>query len=288
MQLAEIKRILSELQLAPSKLRGQNFLTCPSGLETIIQFAAIPPGVKIIEVGPGLGALTEQLLPLADELVVVEIDRGFAGYLQNRYQDQPKISVHCRDALEVTFAEFFPESSVTPAYLISNVPYSVSTDLLLWALAERTHFASGCYLLQREFAERVAARPDCKAYGSLSVLFQQYFILTLGPILSGGSFYPPANVESRLLRFVPRVTPLVEVRDALAFERFVRGLFAQRRKTLANNLARMSPDSSKEVLHEAFLRANIDASRRAETLTIQEFAGLFASWELVCGDSFER
>lgn len=295
MHVSEIKSILSRLGLAPSKTRGQNFLIESGSIDRILLFANIAPGNSVIEVGPGLGALTRELLNLGHRVTALEIDRGFSQYLTDFFKDEPFFTLMHADALTVDLSSLAGEKTDTYdrsrlPFLISNVPYSISTQLLLWALQQRGNISAACFLLQREFAERVAAQPNSKSYGSLSVLCQMYLGLELGPIISGNCFYPPTKVESRLLRITPFETPIVEVSDPIAFESFVRSLFQQRRKTLLNNLIKTLPTGDRQTAEHLCSSSGLDPKARSETIPLHKFVDLFEAWrQLTAGcDSFER
>lgn len=283
MNEATVKTLLGQLGLAPRKMRGQNFLCDSAAIDDIIAFANIDSTSLIVEVGPGLGALTTKLVQLQQAIVGIEVDRGFAKYIRNTFNTYEHFELLEADALKVSLEELATSHGVSTISLIGNIPYSISTDLLLWALRQRNVLSSGCYLMQKEFARRVAAVPGSKSYGSLSVLCSQYFQLELGAEISGDRFYPKANVVSQVLRFVPLSEPREKVSDPVVFEQMVRGLFGQRRKTILNNLKTVFPETQKEQLLEMLTTCGIDSKRRPETLSLAEFAQLFRVSSLDAG-----
>ena len=275
MDAISVKQVLSDLGLAPSKLRGQNFLCDAGALEDIIEFARLDSESDVVEIGPGLGALTSLLLKHERQVYSIEIDRGFAQYLRSKYSDNSKFSLIEQDAREVSLEKLAQDSNSSKFQIIGNIPYSISTELVIWAVRQRQQVSSVCYLMQKEFAERIAASPGSKAYGSLSVLCAQHFDSYLGPEISGDRFYPKAKVTSRVIRFEPLASARYEVADDFSFERMVRSLFAQRRKTLLNNLRNTFVSTDREVLVEILEASMIDAKRRPETVSLEEFVRLY-------------
>lgn len=270
-----VRSALRELGISPSKGRGQNFLIDDGVVRSIAAHARIQQDERVIEVGPGLGALTRHLLGRSATFVAVELEDAFAGYLLRSLPQLSSSQIIRRDVRTVSLrgpelAPFGPP----PFVVISNVPYSISSEFFLWLVENRAAVARASLLLQREFAERLAAPPGSRTYGSLSVLRALYADASLGPIVSGDRFIPPAEVESRMLelRFLP--APRIAVSDESHFERVVRSSFGQRRKTLLNSLTGSRRFGDKERVTAALRDAAIDPQRRAETLSLEEFVRL--------------
>ena len=276
----KVRQVLSELGLAPSKLRGQNFLCDINALENIIEFARLETGVDVVEIGPGLGALTSLLLEDDRNVCSIEIDRGFAQYLRSKYSDNSKFQLIEQDVRKVSLEKLAQASGTSSFQLVGNIPYSISTELVIWAVLQRQYLSSVCYLMHKEFAERIAASPGSKAYGSLSVLCAQHFDCYLGPEVSGDKFYPKANVTSRVIRFEPLASTRYEVSDDFLFERLVRALFAQRRKTILNNLRNALGDIGRDDLLELLGACGVDSKRRPETVSLEEFVELYRELEV--------
>lgn len=257
-----IARQLRENRVAPSKQRGQNFVVEPSVIEDIVSFGNPLPTEHILEVGPGLGALTERLQGGAS-LTLIEIEPSFCRSLAKRF---PEAEIHEGDVRSIDIAELGERYAV-----FGNLPYVFSSDIIFHLIANIPAVTRAVLLLQREFAERVAAAPGSRSYGVLSVMAQMWSDVTLGPRIPGTCFHPTTQVESQVLALSFRETPRVEVADPFWFRRVVQGSFHARRKKLRNSLkaASLVPAG---VIDEALERAGVDGDRRAETLAIEEFA----------------
>jgi 16S rRNA (adenine1518-N6/adenine1519-N6)-dimethyltransferase len=245
----------------PKKRFGQHFLTDRHYVDRIVRAIAPKCGDPMVEIGPGTGILTQELVPALDHLHVVEIDRELAAALRARFP-AAKVTVHQADALEFDF-----ESLPAPLRVVGNLPYNVSTPILfrMVALAERARDCT--FMLQKEVVERMVASPATPEYGRLSVMLQYRFEMALLLRVPPGAFTPPPKVDSAVARMVPLGADRLRARDEAFFARIVAGAFEQRRKMLRGALrARVKP--------EAFQAAGIDASRRGETLSVAEFVAL--------------
>lgn len=260
----DVARSLRAHRVSPRKERGQNFVVDPSVIDQIISFGAPLPFEHILEIGPGLGALTAQLQGGAS-LTLIEIEPSFCRALEKRFPDAEVIEGDVR-SIDITQLE-------GPYAVFGNLPYVFSSDIIFHLIAAIPAVSRAVLLLQREFAERVAAAPGSRSYGVLSVMAQLWSTVTLGPRIPGTSFQPTTQVESQViqLHFLPH--PRVAVRDPFWFRRVVQGAFHARRKKLRNSLkaASLVPPG---VIDDALERSGIDGDRRAETLTIEEFARL--------------
>ncbi len=262
--MRRVKDELRRVDVRPTKVRGQNFLHDASVLEAIALFGGGKAGDHLVEIGPGLGALTEQLVRIS-RVSAIEIESNFVAELKAKY---PAVTFYEEDVRTFDFSALGADLVV-----YGNVPYSLSTDIVTRLCEYRTVLRSATLLLQREFAERLGAEPETRAYGSLSVAVQRAANTSLGIVVPGTAFHPRANVESRVIRLDFLATPTVEVRDEAWFTRVVRAAFFQRRKKLSNSL-RASTIAPPGTIDDALARAGIDGNRRAETLTIDEFARL--------------
>lgn len=259
-----VKDKLTALGVTPSKGRGQHFLINEEVLNKIIEFGSPAKGEKLVEIGPGLGALTERLLEIGD-VTGIEIEDEFAEALKERYKN---LTVLHNDVREVDFKEIGESLTV-----FGNLPYSFSSDIVLALLEARSSIKRAILLLQKEFAERLSAKPCTRAYGSLSIAVQLWADCELGPTVPGSCFHPPTKVTSQLisLNFLP--APRVHLNDPNWFEKIVRASFSKKRKTILNSLSSSGLFSRERAL-AALTEAGIDPIRRAETLSIQEFSNL--------------
>ena len=260
------KDTLRTLDVRPSKERGQNFLIRPEVPEAIVAFAAAPPDAHVVEIGPGTGALTE-LLAKYSRLTLIEIEPKFGAYLREKY---PHAEIIVKDAREVDFSE-----AGDNLFVFGNIPYVFSTEIVFQLLKHRKVVRHAVLMVQREFAERVAAAPGGREYGSLSVAVQVFADVELGPIVPGDSFHPPTAVQSRVMKLSFLREPRVQLADPEFFEVVVRASFAQRRKKVLNSLL-SSGRWSRDVLVGALQGAGISPDTRAEQIDIAHFAELAA------------
>ena len=224
----------------------------------IIDEIDLRPDDHVVEIGPGLGALTDFLLPKLNHLDVVEIDRDLAKLLRERYPPE-KLTVHEGDALEFDFSKIGE-----PIRLVGNLPYNISTPLLFHVAKFRAQLRDGHFMLQREVVDRMVAAPSTPAYGRLSVSLQLDFEMESLFCIGPGAFTPPPKVESAIVRLTPLPENRFELRDRELFSAVVSRAFTQRRKTLRNSLRDyLSPDD--------FVTIDIDPMARAENLGVAEY-----------------
>lgn len=265
-----VRRTLQELGRRPRKQLGQHFLTRPDVAQRIVQRAHIEPGTVVVEIGPGLGALTEFLAPRAAELWLVELDADFASMLRARYADSEHVHVVQADACRIDWRTFaLPASSLT---VVGNLPYNIATPLLMHLLEAGSRIDRITVMVQREVAERLRARPGEKAYSALSVLTQALAEIEKGFRVPPAAFSPPPKVDSEVVVLRPRRAPAIGDCSYQDLRTVVRAAFGQRRKQLRNSLAALVGEPA------AWLqRLGIAPQRRAETLTLEEFATLARS-----------
>jgi 16S rRNA (adenine1518-N6/adenine1519-N6)-dimethyltransferase len=223
------------------------------------------PGQRLVEIGPGLGALTRRLLPLVNRLDVVEVDRGVLAPLQTQCAALGELIIHHADALRFDFTQF--ASGPHTLRVVGNLPYNISTPLVFHLLDQAHGIVDMHFMLQKEVADRLAARPNSRAYGRLSVMVQfrcqVQTLFSVGP----GAFSPRPKVDSTFVRLIPYTTPPVRVRDEQRLKRLVAQAFMRRRKTLRNAL--------RGLLNEAQIRAaGVDPRLRPEVLNLEQFACL--------------
>jgi 16S rRNA (adenine1518-N6/adenine1519-N6)-dimethyltransferase len=252
---------------------GQHFLYNPRLLDKIARTIDPGPDDVVIEIGPGKGALTRPLAALVGKVVAVEIDRILAESLS---ADKPaNVTVIEGDALDISFEDLIAgvAGASPPVKIIGNLPYSISGPFLARLWEERRFFSRAAFLIQKEVAERIAAGPGTKSFAPLSIMLQIYFETKILFKVAPGSFIPPPKVESAVLSLIRREIPLVNIIDGLKFRKFLGGAFAQRRKTLLNNLGAMgiSADRGSAALETMGLVRSI----RPEQVAIPAWAALF-------------
>jgi 16S rRNA (adenine1518-N6/adenine1519-N6)-dimethyltransferase len=256
---------------------GQHFLSHPGLLNKIVRVIDPRPDELIIEVGPGRGALTALLAQKARRVIGVEKDDRLIILLEGR--NLPRTSIVHGDILKADWAALVKESGAAAgkAKLAGNIPYAISSPLLARVLETKDLFSLCVFLIQKEFAERLAAGPGSKKYAPLSMLMQRAFVVKQHFTVSRHAFVPPPRVESAVVSLTPREKPIFPVDDEPLLTAFLRAAFAHRRKTLANNLERagLPRDTVAEALAECGLKPKV----RAEEVPIGEFAGLFTRLE---------
>jgi 16S rRNA (adenine1518-N6/adenine1519-N6)-dimethyltransferase len=246
---------------------GQHFLR-PASVRRLLETIAPRAGETFLEIGPGAGALTLPLAAAAGRVVAVELDAALAARLRARAP--ANVEIVQGDALAVDLAALVPAG----ARLVGNLPYYVSSPLLRRFLSLRAHVRDAHVMLQEEVARRVAAAPGSKEYGILSVLYALWAEVDVPLRFGPSAFDPPPKVSSALLRARFLASPRAHVADVERFERLLRAAFARRRRTLENNLRDSYPN-----LKEHLRLLNIEGSRRAETLSVVEFALLARALE---------
>jgi 16S rRNA (adenine1518-N6/adenine1519-N6)-dimethyltransferase len=271
-ELQRVKDALVSRGLSPRRRFGQNFLVREEIAERIVEHAHLHEDDVAVEIGPGAGALTLRLARRVRHLVAVEKDAGLADYLREECGDVPRITIVEGDFLEFDLAAAAAAHGVAKLVVVGNIPYNVTTPILEHLFAARGVVRSAVLLVQREYAQRLAAAAGTPEYGSLT-LFARYHAL-MEPLMTvgAGAFWPRPEVDSMLVRFFLREHPPVDAPEALLF-RIIRASFQQRRKQLQNTLenALGLPRAAVERLGR---QAGISLARRGETLTLDEFARL--------------
>ncbi|MEO5766184.1 MAG: 16S rRNA (adenine(1518)-N(6)/adenine(1519)-N(6))-dimethyltransferase RsmA [Casimicrobiaceae bacterium] len=246
---------------APRKRFGQNFLADPHYVARILDAVAPCAGDNVVEIGPGLAALTAGLIARAGHVTALEIDRDLAARLRDAY-NAAQLTLHEGDALDYDFAALGDDQRV-----VGNLPYNISTPLLFRLLAFASRIRDVHVMLQKEVVARMAAQPATPDYGRLSVMLQLRFRVTRLFVIPPGAFHPAPKVDSAFVRLVPLRDATPAVADAALFARIVGAAFGQRRKTLRNALATICDES-------ALRAAGIDPGARGETLAVHDFARL--------------
>ena len=251
-----------------SKSLGQNFLIDDSVLTDIVDGAEVNKDDLIIEIGPGVGSLTAQLIGKAKKVVSIELDNDLIPILQEELGQYENFTLIHKDALKVDFNEIIgDEKSVK---LVANLPYYVTTPIIVKLLKDNYNFKSLTIMIQKEVAERINAEPNCKEYGALSLLVQYYCDTKIVRKVSPGSFIPRPKVDSIVIRLDRLSEKRVEVKDEKLMFEIIRNAFNMRRKTMWNAVKFLG--MKKEEIEKAFELSGIDQKRRGETLSLNEFA----------------
>ena len=248
----------------PKKSLGQNFLHERGVVDRIVLAVAPKPGERIVEIGPGQGAMTFPLLDRHGALTAIEFDRDLLEPLTLQAAAHGALTLIHANVLDVDFTAL---ADGTPIRLVGNLPYNLSSPILFHALAHAPAIVDMHFMLQKEVVERMAAGPGSKVYGRLSVMLQAYCNVTALFTVGPGAFRPPPKVDSAVVRLKPRPADSIQIDDHARFANVVRAAFGQRRKTLRNALSTVMDA-------DAIASAGIDPQTRAEQLAVADFVRL--------------
>ncbi|MDQ0163424.1 16S rRNA (adenine(1518)-N(6)/adenine(1519)-N(6))-dimethyltransferase RsmA [Bacillus alveayuensis] len=270
------KEILQKYGFSFKKSLGQNFLIDVNILHRIVERANITNETGVIEIGPGIGALTEQLAKKAKKVVAFEIDGRLIPILDETLAQYENVWIIHQDVLKADLQEIVHKyfKDCKEIMVVANLPYYVTTPIMMKLLEEKLPLKGIVVMLQKEVAERMSANPSTKDYGSLTIAVQYYTDAKIVMTVPKTVFVPQPNVDSAVIRLQLRNKPLIQVENESFFFQVVRASFAQRRKTLLNNLQNNLPNGKnrKQQIIETLEDVGIDPKRRGESLTIQEFA----------------
>jgi 16S rRNA (adenine1518-N6/adenine1519-N6)-dimethyltransferase len=248
----------------PRKSLGQNFLTDPHYLRKIVDAAQVIDGDQVLEIGPGLGHLTRELVARAGRVVVIELDDRLIPRLREEFGPLPHVEIVHADALMYDYGSLMGTWKV-----VANLPYYISTPILQLLIGHRDRFTTLTLMLQKEVAERIAASPGGKEYGFLSVLVQYSASPHMEFIVPAGAFSPRPKVDSAVVTLTMRKHRVHNAADEAFFVRVIKAAFSQRRKTLRNSLSQLG--FPRGVMDSVPAGTGIDLGRRAETLSVAEF-----------------
>ncbi|TQR06140.1 16S rRNA (adenine(1518)-N(6)/adenine(1519)-N(6))-dimethyltransferase RsmA [Psychrobacillus soli] len=272
------QEILKKYGFSFKKSLGQNFLIDPNILRNIVGHAELTKDSAAIEIGPGIGALTEHLARAAGKVVAFEIDQRLLPVLEDTLSPYDNVDIVHADILEADVKQMFTDKleDYKDVMVVANLPYYVTTPILLKLLMDRLPIRGMVVMMQKEVADRITASPGTKAYGSLSIAIQYYMKAEVAMIVPRAVFMPQPNVESAVIKLTRHETPPVHVIDEDFLFKVSRGSFVQRRKTIINNLQSSLPNGKqkKELILQSLEKVGINPTRRGETLSIEEFGRL--------------
>ncbi|MBM6615415.1 16S rRNA (adenine(1518)-N(6)/adenine(1519)-N(6))-dimethyltransferase RsmA [Desemzia sp. RIT804] len=272
------KEILQKHGFSLKKSLGQNFIVEPNILANIVKAAGLDENTNVIEVGPGIGALTEYVARSSKQVVAFEIDDRLIPVLEDTLSPYDNIRIVHQDVLKAHLKEVLAETIDLDERLmvVANLPYYITTPIIMHFLESQLRIDGLIIMMQKEVADRITAAPGSKAYGSLSIAIQYYMEAEIAFIVPKTVFVPQPNVDSAILKLTRRDTPLAEVKNEELFFKLVRAAFVQRRKTIWNNLLIRygKTDEVKAELTKGLDAAGIDPKRRGETISIAEFGKL--------------
>lgn len=261
--------ILQRFGIHMSKRLGQNFLIDANIVQGIVDAANVQENDRVLEIGPGIGTLTQALAETGAEVTCVELDKRLPEVLAHTLDAYDNVRVIQGDILKVNIPEIMGNK---PFKVVANLPYYITTPIIMALLEKHLPITDIVVMVQKEVAERMAAQPGGKTYGALSVAVQYYTVPEIALYVPPRSFMPPPEVDSVVVSCKVRQIPAVELIDEKMFFRVVKAAFGQRRKTLNNALKSMGVD--KNIIADVLDKAGIEATRRGETLTMEEFGAI--------------
>jgi 16S rRNA (adenine1518-N6/adenine1519-N6)-dimethyltransferase len=265
---SSIEKFFISNESYPKKHLGQNFMRDSHVLGRMAEIAALSKEDEVLEIGAGFGALTLFLGQKAGRVLAIEKDKRFIDKLKETVSHLKNVEIVEGDALRAEFERFCGEKRIK---VVANLPYSISSPILIKLLEERELFSLLVLMIQREVAERIVALPGSRIYGSLSVVIQTYMEASIELLVPPEAFWPRPLVDSAVIKLVPLSTPRISIRDDELFRSIVRAAFSSRRKVLSNSLSSLFPKPKSQQILES---SEIDGKRRAETLSIEEFGRL--------------
>jgi 16S rRNA (adenine1518-N6/adenine1519-N6)-dimethyltransferase len=273
--LTSPKEIIQQYGIKPRKKLSQSFLLDQNIIKKIASVAQITKEDIVVEIGAGIGVLTEILAQEARKIIAVELDKNLVEVLKEKLGGYDNVEIHSGDILKFDFNSIL-NSYRCKVKVVGNAPYNISSPLIFHLLSNRAAINGFILMLQKEVVQRLAAEPDNESYGVPSVLLQMFASVEKIFDVPASCFYPQPKVESAVIKGVFLEKPLMELSDPFFFAQLVKVSFAQRRKMLINNLknSKLLVDIEEEKIKEGLSRAGIDGKRRGETLSVEEFGRL--------------
>ncbi|MDJ1156349.1 16S rRNA (adenine(1518)-N(6)/adenine(1519)-N(6))-dimethyltransferase RsmA [Macrococcus caseolyticus] len=272
------KQLLDQYGFKFKKSLGQNFLVDTNVIRNIIEAAGIDKTSGVIEIGPGMGSLTEQLAKHAKQVLAFEIDQRLIPILGETLSPYDNVTVINEDILKADVASAIETylHHCDEIFVVANLPYYITTPILMGLLEKNLNINSYVVMMQKEVGERLSAVPSTKAYGSLSIAVQYYTDVKRIMVVPKGVFMPPPNVDSLVVKLTTLERPRVDVEDENLFFKLTRGAFVQRRKTILNNYMSLIQDSKehKSRIIEWLEASGVSPSRRGESLNLNDYAQL--------------
>lgn len=272
---SKTSEILNKFGLTAQKRYGQNFLIDSNILEKIVASAGITEEDTVLEIGPGIGTLTQHLAEAAKKVICVEIDKNMIPVLEYTLADFENVTVINQDILKADIVNILKENGAESAKVVANLPYYITTPIIMELLEKDLPIESITVMIQKEVAERMQTGPGSKDYGALSLAVAFYSNAEVKMTVSPNCFIPRPNVDSAVIRLDKLKEPAVKVKDRAVMFRIIKGAFEQRRKTLTNALSHSSAyKTDKKNIENALLEMGKNINIRGEELTLEEFARL--------------
>ena len=272
--------IIKKYGFKMTKSLGQNFLINENILDKIIESADISSNDVVLEIGTGIGTLTQRLCENAKKVIAVEIDRNLIPILNETLSNYDNITIINKDILKTDIKEELKNLSINQKIkVVANLPYYITTPIIMKVLEDKVNVDCMVLMLQKEVADRMNATPSTKDYGSLSIAVQYYCDTAIVCKVPKSSFIPEPNVDSLVLKLVVNEKRKVDISNEDLFFKIIRGSFSKRRKTILNSLSNYEDLGDKDKIQKLLEISGIDSKRRGETLSIYEFANLAKNYE---------
>lgn len=271
--IKETRAIIEKYGFSFQKRFGQNFLIDTNIIDKIVDGAGITENDVVLEVGPGIGSLTQSMASCAGKVIAVEIDKKLIPMLEETMSAYDNVRVINEDILKLDIKALLKEEQVDKVKVVANLPYYITTPIIMGLLEQDIPVESITVMIQKEVADRMNAEPGVKSYGSLSIATAYYATTELVTLVPPGCFIPKPKVGSAVIKLTKRETPRVKVEDEQLLFKIIKGSFAQRRKTLVNSLFNSNATTlTKEAIVTALEALNMDARVRGEALTLEDYA----------------
>ena len=272
---SKTSEVLNKFGISAQKRYGQNFLIDANILEKIVASAGITKEDTVLEIGPGIGTLTQYLAEAAKQVICVEIDKNMIPVLEYTLADFDNVTVINQDILKADIVQILKENGAASTKVVANLPYYITTPIIMELLEKDAPIESITVMIQKEVAERMQTGPGSKDYGALSLAVAFYSNAEVKMTVSPNCFIPRPNVDSAVIRLDKLKEPAVKVKDRAEMFRIIKGAFEQRRKTLTNALSHSSAyKTDKKNIENALLEMGKNINIRGEELTLEEFARL--------------
>ncbi|MDF1617432.1 16S rRNA (adenine(1518)-N(6)/adenine(1519)-N(6))-dimethyltransferase RsmA [Petrocella sp. FN5] len=270
--ISETKAIIEKYGFSFQKRFGQNFLIDSNIIDKIIQGASLTKEDVVLEIGPGIGSLTQAMAESAKKVIAVEIDKKLIPVLEDTLSGYDNIRIINEDILKLDIKKLISEEGVNRIKVVANLPYYITTPIIMNLLEKRLPITSITVMIQKEVAERMDAVPGTKAYGALSLATSYYAQTELVTMVKPDCFIPRPNVGSAVIKLTRRTTPSVSVIDEAILFKIIKGGFAQRRKTLINSLTNSQPQFNKSQVIQVLETLDLDVRIRGEALNLNQYA----------------
>ncbi len=272
--MGEIKRIMESSGFTFSKALGQNFLINPSVCPKMAELCGADENTGVIEVGPGIGVLTNELCKVAKKVVAIELDERLPAILGKTLADHDNVKVISGDVMKIDLHKLIEdEFQGMDVVVCANLPYYITSPVIMKLLEEKLPIKALTVMVQKEAADRLCAQMGTRECGAVTAAVRYYSEPKLLFKVSAGSFMPAPKVDSAVIRMDVDKKPALEIKDEKLFFRVVRGAFSQRRKTVANSLSSML-SIDKQTVNSAIVKAGVNPQARPEAMTLEEFAAL--------------